>query len=112
MSGRTRVADQGDIENDTAVLVDVEGTPICLARSGGKFFAVGDLCSHSDVSLSEGLVEDGTVECWLHGSRFDLTTGRTHSGCPPTRPVPVYPVTTDGDDILVRPRTSSSSQEN
>lgn len=103
MSGITspvKVASAGDIEDDTAVLVEVSGLPVCLARSGGKLFAVGDLCSHSDVSLSEGLVEDCTVECWLHGSRFDLATGEP-LGLPATRPVPTYTVTTDGDDVFV-----------
>ncbi|MDP9434780.1 MAG: non-heme iron oxygenase ferredoxin subunit [Actinomycetota bacterium] len=78
----------------------VEGTPVCLARSGGEVFAVHDVCSHADVPLSEGDVEDGTVECWLHGSRFDLRTGKP-TGLPATRPVPVYTVKTEGDDVLV-----------
>jgi 3-phenylpropionate/trans-cinnamate dioxygenase ferredoxin subunit len=50
--------------------------------------------------LSEGDVEDGTIECWLHGSKFDLATGRPIC-LPATRPVPVYPVKIDGDDVLV-----------
>ncbi len=55
-----------------------------------------DECSHGQVELSEGDVEDGYIECWLHGSRFDLTTG-VPAGPPATRPVPVYPVRiTDG----------------
>ena len=50
--------------------------------------------------LSEGEVDDSTVECWLHGSRFDLRTGKP-TGLPATEPVPVYPVKIDGDDVLV-----------
>jgi 3-phenylpropionate/trans-cinnamate dioxygenase ferredoxin subunit len=53
------------------------------------------------VSLSEGEVEDGHVECWLHGSMFDLRTGRP-TGLPATRPVPTFPVTVEGDDVLVQ----------
>jgi len=82
-------------------LVEIDGTPVCVVRSGGAVYAINDICSHADVSLSEGDVEDTTIECWLHGSRFDLITGRP-TGLPATQPVPVYPTKIDGDDILVR----------
>jgi 3-phenylpropionate/trans-cinnamate dioxygenase ferredoxin component len=95
-----RVASLSELAEDSAVRVEIGGTAVCLARSGGEVFAVGDRCSHADVSLSEGDVEDGTVECWLHGSSFDLRTGQP-TGLPATRPVPTYPVTVEGDDVLV-----------
>jgi 3-phenylpropionate/trans-cinnamate dioxygenase ferredoxin component len=95
-----RVASLADLADDSALRVEVGGTAICLARSGGEVFAIGDTCSHADVSLSEGDVEDGHVECWLHGSRFDLRTGAP-TGLPANRPVPTYPVTVEGDDVLV-----------
>ncbi len=97
---RHPVAKLSELGDDTAVRVEVAGTPICLARSQGSVFAVGDLCSHADVSLSEGDVEDGHVECWLHGSLFDLRTGKP-TGLPATKPVPTYAVTIEGDDVLV-----------
>jgi len=52
------------------------------------------------VRLSEGDVEDCEIECWLHGSTFSLETGAPLN-LPATEPVPVYPVTIDGDDVLV-----------
>ncbi len=90
-----------DLPEEGAVRVVLDGTPICLARSGGEVFAVSDLCSHADVSLSEGDVEDGTVECWLHGSRFDLRTGAP-TGLPAVKPIATYSVTVEGDDVLVK----------
>ena len=90
----------GELADETALAVEVGGEPVCLVRSGGDLYAIRDVCSHADVALSEGDVEDGTIECWLHGSRFELSTGRPTS-LPANRPVPVYPVTTDGDEILV-----------
>ena len=66
----------------------------------GELYAISDLCSHGSVSLSEGEVEGTTLECWLHGSKFDLRTGAP-TGLPATRPVPVYPVTVDGERVLV-----------
>ena len=90
-----------DVPDEGAIRVQLDGKPICIARSQGEVFAVSDICSHADVSLSEGDVEDGTVECWLHGSRFDLRTGAP-TGLPATKPVATYPVTVEGDDVLVK----------
>jgi 3-phenylpropionate/trans-cinnamate dioxygenase ferredoxin component len=95
-----KVAKLSELPEEGAVRVQVGSTPVCLARSGGEVFAVHDLCSHADVSLSEGDVEDGTVECWLHGSRFDLRTGRP-TGLPATKPVATYPVTIEGGEVFV-----------
>ncbi len=69
--------------------VDAAGHSICLARSRGLIHALLDECSHGQVALSDGDVTDGLIECWLHGSRFDLSTGEP-TGPPATRPVPVY----------------------
>ena len=90
-----------DLPEDGAIRVELDGKPLCIARSGGEVFAVSDICSHADVSLSEGDVEDGQIECWLHGSRFDLRTGEP-TGLPATKRVATYPVTVEGDDVLVK----------
>ncbi len=89
-----------DIAEESAVHIDVDGQPVCVARSAGRLYALRDVCSHADVALSEGDVEDGAVECWLHGSRFDLATGKP-TGLPAVKPVPTYTVSTEGDDVLV-----------
>ena len=74
---------------------------VALVRdSAGELHAISDICSHGAVSLSDGEVEDCTIECWLHGSRFDLRTGKP-TGPPAVRPVPVYPLTVDGQRVLV-----------
>ncbi len=93
------------LAEESALHVDIDGVPVCLARSDGEVFAIYDVCSHEDVPLSEGDVEDGTVECWLHGSRFDLRSGKP-TGLPATTPVPVYPVKIDGDDVYVAVKES------
>ena len=98
-----------DIEDGTAKRVVLDGIPVAIVRSDGEVYAIHDVCSHANVALSEGEVEDQTIECWLHGSRFDLVTGRP-TGLPATQPVPVYPVKIDGDDILVA--VSSNLLEN
>ncbi len=96
----TRVCKLSDMAEESALQVEVEGDPVCIARSGGEVFAVDDICSHAEVSLSEGDVEDGRVECWLHGSRFDLRTGKATS-LPATEPIAVFPVKVEGDEVLV-----------
>jgi len=96
-----RACSLSELPEEGAIRVDLGGKPVCVARSGGEVFAIGDVCSHADVSLAEGDVEDASIECWLHGSVFDLRTGKP-SGLPATRPVPTYPVTVEGDDVLVQ----------
>ena len=96
-----RACSLSELSDESAIRVDLAGKPVCIARSGGEVFALSDVCSHADVALSEGDVEDGQIECWLHGSLFDLRTGEP-SGLPATRPVPTYPVTVEGDDVLVQ----------
>ena len=89
-----------ELADESATGVEIGGEFVCIAKTQGEVFALSDICSHADVNLSDGDVADGTVECWLHGSRFDLRTGKP-TGLPANRPVPTYPVKIDGDDILV-----------
>jgi nitrite reductase/ring-hydroxylating ferredoxin subunit len=98
--GFVKVGSLSALPENTASHVDVGHTPVCVVRSQGEVMALLDECSHAEVALSDGEVEDGTVECWLHGSRFDLRTGNP-TGLPATEAVPVYPVRIDGDDIYV-----------
>lgn len=92
-----------DLVTGTPSRVLVDGVAVALVRTGDtEVRAVGDVCTHADVSLSEGEVEldDCTIECWLHGSTFDLITGKPQS-LPAIRPVPVFPVTIDAGDVFV-----------
>src|SRR5487761_2737827 len=95
----TPVCTLTELAEDTAVSVSIGDEAVCVARSEGKVYAVRDVCSHAEIALSDGEVEDGMVECWLHGSRFDLATG-VPIGLPANRPIPTYPVKIDGDTVL------------
>ncbi|MFI6157698.1 non-heme iron oxygenase ferredoxin subunit [Kitasatospora sp. NPDC051170] len=90
----------GDLQEDVPKRVDLNGVPVAVVRTDEGVFAINDICSHANVSLSEGEVEDCMIECWLHGSSFDLRSGKP-SGLPATKPVAVYPVKIEGDDVLV-----------
>ena len=98
--GYERACAIADVREDEAHAVVLGDMEVAVARNGDEFFAIQNLCSHAAVELSEGEVEDCQIECWLHGSSFDLRTGKP-SGLPATRPVPVYPVKIEGDDVLV-----------
>jgi 3-phenylpropionate/trans-cinnamate dioxygenase ferredoxin subunit len=73
---------------------------VAIAQDGGEYFAIQNECSHAAVALSEGDVADCQIECWLHGSRFDLRTGKP-TGLPATEPVAVFPVEVRDDEIYV-----------
>jgi 3-phenylpropionate/trans-cinnamate dioxygenase ferredoxin component len=89
-----------DVAPGSAVAVAVDGVEVAVVRNGDDVYAIHDECSHAAIPLSEGDVEGCEIECWLHGSRFDLRTGKP-SGPPATEPVPTYPVRVEGDDVLV-----------
>lgn len=100
------VASRDDLEPGEAMRLELDAADgslveVALARAeDGEYYAINDICSHGQVSLSEGEIEGATLECWLHGSMFDLRTGHPLA-LPATRPVPAYPVTYDGDHVLV-----------
>ena len=96
-----RACPLAEIPDGAAVRVEFGDEPVCLVNTEGEVFAIRDVCSHQDVPLSEGDIEGTTVECWLHGSRFDLRSGKP-TGLPATVPVPVYETKIEGDDVLVR----------
>jgi 3-phenylpropionate/trans-cinnamate dioxygenase ferredoxin component len=99
----TVVARLADLEPGTASRVEVDGQPVALVRCGDDVYAIGDICSHANVSLSEGeiLCAEREIECWKHGSTFSLVDGEPQS-LPATQPVPVYEVEVRDGDVVVR----------
>ncbi|MGI6877524.1 non-heme iron oxygenase ferredoxin subunit [Microbacterium sp. gxy059] len=99
----TRACALSDLEQDSPLRVVIDGVPIAVVRdSNDEVHAIGDTCTHGDISLSEGFVEGDTLECWAHGSAFSLRTGKPLN-LPAYEPVPVYAVQIDGDDVLIDP---------
>ena len=89
-----------DVAPESAIAVEVGDEDVAIVHSGGRYYAIADECSHAAIPLSEGDVEDGEIECYLHGSRFDLRTGEP-LGLPATEPVAVSPCQVSGNDVLV-----------
>jgi 3-phenylpropionate/trans-cinnamate dioxygenase ferredoxin subunit len=96
------VGSLADLAPGTARKVEVDGRPVALVRIGDDVYAIGDTCSHANVSLSEGevLEEEREIECWKHGSTFSLETGEPQT-LPATQPVPVYEVRIEDGEIVV-----------
>ncbi len=98
-----KVCAETEVELASAVRVVIDDQAIALVKdSAGEIFAIGDTCTHGDVSLSEGFIEDDTIECWAHGSHFSLRTGEALT-LPAYEPVPVYTVTIVDGDVYIDP---------
>jgi len=97
-----RVCGWGELDDRAARRVIVDGRPVALVRLGNRVHAIDDTCSHAEVSLAEGEVdaEECTLECWKHGSLFDLETGAALT-LPALKPIAVHSVVVNGDDVLV-----------
>lgn len=80
--------------------VMVESVPLCLIRMGDEVVVLHDECTHEAVPLTEGQVVGDTIECWRHGSCFDLRSGEPLSPPAAVR-VATYPVRVTGDVVYV-----------
>ena len=100
-TGFVRVCRIDELPAVGAALAEIEGRRVTIVRTGdGDVHCVDDTCTHANVSLSEGELDGCTLECWLHGSRFDLRTGEP-TGLPATEPVAIFAVEIRDGDIYV-----------
>jgi len=96
-----RVCGTDEIAKGDVIAATVDDLEIAVVHcDDDSFHAIRDECSHANIALSEGEIDGCTLECWLHGSRFDLRTGKP-TGPPATEPVPVYPVEIRDGDVYV-----------
>lgn len=89
-----------DLGPGRLLLVELQGKRICLGNAGGTLFAIANDCTHMGGSLSGGDIDGSEIECPLHGSRFDVTTGEVTNG-PARRAITRYEVRTEGDEVQV-----------
>ena len=96
-----RVCTTAELQENKAFRVVLDGHAIVVVKdSAGAVHAIGDTCTHGDISLSEGFVENDTIECWAHGSAFSLVTGKPLN-LPAYEPVPVFAVTVDAEGVVM-----------
>ncbi len=106
-----RACSTAEIPVGGVIPVDLGGdADIAVVNTAEGFFAIRDVCSHGEVPLSDGEVEGTTVECYMHGSRFDLRTGLPLE-LPATEPVAIYPVRVDDGDLYIDPDNPIDIQE-
>ena len=97
---RMKIAQVNELGPGSMKPVQVHGKPLLLANIDGKFFVIGDICTHGQCNLTTGFLDGSAVYCPCHGGQFDVTTGAVLSA-PPTEPVACYQVTVDGNDIYI-----------
>ncbi|HET6589653.1 MAG TPA: Rieske 2Fe-2S domain-containing protein [Candidatus Nitrosocosmicus sp.] len=100
-SGFIRLADIKDIQPSQMKEVQVEGESVCIANVGGKYYAIGNICTHEGGPLADGALNGYEVECPWHNSKFDVRTGKVTSP-PADKPEPVYEVKIEGNDIFIK----------
>ena len=98
--GYQKVAKLSQLRDGTCMAIEVDGLPMVLVRSGDRIAALENRCPHAGAPLSEGFVEGANITCSWHGWSFDLATGISPDD--PSAIVPVFEVSIDGDDSLVR----------
>jgi 3-phenylpropionate/trans-cinnamate dioxygenase ferredoxin subunit len=110
VSDFVRAADLSDVPKGGVLGIEIGDLDIALVRDGDDVYAMHDFCSHADIPLSDGEVEGCEIECWLHGSRFDVRTGKALNP-PAVQPVPIYPCHVEGDGVFVDVTDHSTTQE-
>ena len=105
-----RAAALADVPDGGALGLEIDGKDVALIRDGDAVYAIEDMCSRAMIPLSDGDVEGCEIECFLHGSRFDVRTGKPVN-LPATQAVPTYAIRLEGDDVLVDLDTPATSEE-
>jgi glycine betaine catabolism B len=104
-----KVAQTKDIPSKSMKTVEVDGEKICLTNVEGKYYAIGNVCTHLGGPLAEGKLEGYEVECPWHGSKFDIRNGKV-ARPPATRGEPTYEVKVEDDGILIRKQKDKLQQ--
>ena len=98
-----RVSDIKDIQPSTMKAVEVAGEKICVGNVEGKYYAIGNVCTHVGGPLAEGTLEGYEIECPWHGSKFDVRSGEP-TRPPAKRPEPTYEIKVEGNNLLIGKR--------
>ena len=96
-----KIGETKDIQPSQMKAVDVNGERICVANVEGKYYAIGNVCTHMGGPLAEGKLEGFEVECPWHGSKFDVRTGKVVRP-PAMREEPTYEVKVENNNVLIR----------
>jgi glycine betaine catabolism B len=102
-----KVAETKDAQASQMIAVEVNGEKVCIANVEGRYYAIGNVCTHMGGPLAEGKLEEHVVQCPWHGSRFDIRTGEVVRP-PAIRPEPTYEVKEENNNILIKKQKETS----
>lgn len=102
-----KVAETKDIQPSRMKEVQLDGKSICVANIEGKYYAIGNICTHEGGPLADGTLEGFEVECPWHGSKFNIRTGEV-TNPPANEPEPKYQVRVEGSSILIKKQDKKS----
>ncbi|MFL6380863.1 MAG: Rieske 2Fe-2S domain-containing protein [Nitrososphaeraceae archaeon] len=105
-----KVAETKDVQTSQMKEVQIDGQNVCIANVEGKYYAIGNVCTHEGGPLADGILEGYEVECPWHQSRFDVRTGEVTSP-PASESEPTYEIKVDGNSILVKKRPTAGEKE-
>jgi len=94
------IAPASELPNGERLFVELGDKPIVIFNIAGQFFAIGDVCSHDDGPLGDGVIEGNNVVCPRHGAEFDVRTGKAMA-MPAVIDIPSYPVQIRGGTIFI-----------
>ena len=89
-----------DLGNGERLFVEIGDKPIVVFNIAGQYFAIGDVCSHDDGPLGDGLLDDFHIVCPRHGAEFDIRTGKAML-MPAVIDIPAYPVRIVNEKIML-----------
>jgi ferredoxin-NADP reductase/nitrite reductase/ring-hydroxylating ferredoxin subunit len=105
-----KVAETKDIQTSQMKEIQVDSEDICIANIDGKYYAIGNVCTHEGGPLADGRLEGYEVECPWHQSKFDVRTGEVTSP-PASESEPTYEIRVDGNSILVKKHSGSTEKK-
>jgi 3-phenylpropionate/trans-cinnamate dioxygenase ferredoxin subunit len=94
------IAPASELPSGERLFVDLGDKPIVIFNIAGQFFAIGDVCTHDDGPLGDGLLKDHKVICPRHGAEFDVRTGQAVQ-MPAVVDIPAYPVQVRDGKIFI-----------
>jgi len=94
------IAPVSELPNGERLFVDIANKSIVIFNIAGQYFAIGDVCSHDDGPVGDGIIEGNNIVCPRHGGEFDIRTGRAMQ-MPAVVDIPAYPVKIIDGNILV-----------
>jgi nitrite reductase/ring-hydroxylating ferredoxin subunit len=103
----TKVAETTDVPPGSMMMVKINKKELLIANVDGKFYAIDNRCTHMKGDLSKGTLKGKIVTCPVHGSQFNVTTGKNIQGPKilfyraKTGDLNSYEVKIDGNDVLV-----------